>query len=859
LLPNPLLPESITVQMTGHFLRADFARSFGRRFWQKLLVPNGISTNISIRETKVIGLAGGGAEQFRPPVIEFVDAGGALIPVRLTTFDTSVAFGAGSLDDLAAAFLGVGKSRELADDDKARMKSVFLANPRRAYQYAATDVVLTLLLAERMAGLHTEIYRSLGFDATEVPRCHATPGLRLSTLLLQDVARRAVEKVDPKTPNSRQDSGPSLQQVKDLFAEGTADTISAVSRYGRQTGQTHGGLLYSRTPEVLFHSASGQFRDVDLSSCYPSILRKLRLYVGRPIVLEPGNDALTLKEAVAILDREAAGWDAWFIRITGPISAAPNGLVPSTDDALTHANYKRRAARRRRQAIEKDAERRGRSAGGKEYTTLYTNEVLSGTIVWATWKLIQAMPPKLRKEYENLRVETVVFYPRSFVADSWAELEALRKKLATGMDLDWSQRLDLANRAQMTFDDLDDKYAVLSYQIGDLAGHLVQLRQEASRAGRGAGMDRALKLTANTLYGALCSPHLPSQNVVAAQVVTGTARALAFAMAQSLNAINVITDGVIYRRDQIPAGTFASCLRAHPTYPIERAEAGVRFLDPAAVPDAPERFTHWYAAHVMQFFSVRGKDYEFLFGLHGLEHKRLPRTDRVGFDGLIADGAANYAKLLTSDSKTWEVVDFKARSFRSADKAVLATWLLAVCSTDQYTEPPPPTESYQLLTYHDALAVCRGALQRVARAVLPLGMARPKLQTYKIIKRSQFVFCTARQENRIDREWEKLVEATGCGPEILALRKTYRGSVSAVASAIHGLIRAGKDRLRSLNTQRLNTGALVAGTANAEKVQARRMELAREFLCSLDTSNLSESALATGISLDQSELTRMAL
>jgi hypothetical protein len=58
----------------------------------------------------------------------------------------------------------------------------------------------------------------------------------------------------------------------------------------------------------------------------------------------------------------------------------------------------------------------------------------------------------------------------------------------------------------------------------------------------------------------LASPHLPTQNVVAANVVTGTARALAFAMALALNAHTVITDGGLYRADQIPAGRLADCL-----------------------------------------------------------------------------------------------------------------------------------------------------------------------------------------------------------------------------------------------------------------------------------------------------------
>jgi hypothetical protein len=51
------------------------------------------------------------------------------------------------------------------------------------------------------------------------------------------------------------------------------------------------------------------------------------------------------------------------------------------------------------------------------------------------------------------------------------------------------------------------------------------------------------------MYGAVASQHLPTNNVVAANVITATARALALAMQMSLNGVQVITDGTTYRSD----------------------------------------------------------------------------------------------------------------------------------------------------------------------------------------------------------------------------------------------------------------------------------------------------------------------
>ena len=46
-----------------------------------------------------------------------------------------------------------------------------------------------------------------------------------------------------------------LNKVKELFRRGSAERLSdgRVSRYGKQTGDTHGGLLHSRTPFTFFN------------------------------------------------------------------------------------------------------------------------------------------------------------------------------------------------------------------------------------------------------------------------------------------------------------------------------------------------------------------------------------------------------------------------------------------------------------------------------------------------------------------------------------------------------------------------------------------------------------------------------
>ena len=137
-------------------------------------------------------------------------------------------------------------------------------------------------------------------------------------------------------------------------------------------------------------------------------------------------------------------------------------------------------------------------------------------------------------------------------------------------------------------------------------------------------------------------------------------------------------------------------------------------------------------------------------------------------------------------------------------------------------------------------------------------MARPQVQAYKLIKLSQFLFRTARQKERIKREWDALVNGTACGPEILAMRTTYNGSVAAVARAIHDLIRSGNDRLRPLNTHRVLEKSQGVGPRHAESVKAWRHELETEFHGSLAAGHCAETA-PTGLTLDAHQAKQLSI
>ena len=275
---------------------------------------------------------------------------------------------------------------------------------------------------------------------------------------------------------------------------------------------------------------------------------------------------MKLPKAISLMEKHAVGRDAWFIKVSGTITMFPNTLIPSTIDGLTHANYHSRRAKQRAQSQRSgfmfDEYHEQPAYTGN--TAIFTDIIESGVIAWATWLMIRAMPDEMRADYENLEVESIVFYPAKMVAKTGPEYDELVNKFDQ-TEVPWSSTLEPAQFEQTIRRKFDRDNIALAFDIGQLARTLIEARRtEQEKTGRGSATDLALKQPANTIWGVSASPFHVTQNVIFANVITATARAVAWAMVMSLNGYQVITDGCIYRDDQIPALTFRQCIaRAH--------------------------------------------------------------------------------------------------------------------------------------------------------------------------------------------------------------------------------------------------------------------------------------------------------
>jgi hypothetical protein len=544
-------------------------------------------------------------------------------------------------------------------------------------------------------------------------------------------------------------------------------------------------------------------------------------------------------------------------------------LILSTEDAVTSRDYQTQRRRRNRRIARRgfgfDRVAEPPSNRGTVKSKLYSATVRSGIVTYATWLMIQAMPPALRRDYENLTAESIVLYPRQLVARDGHEHDELVARHA-GAGLPWQTSIDLEGMRMVRTDVIDDAYVTLNYPIGQYADKIGEFRRQARQTeGKGSGADAAWKVHANSMYGVLACPHLDTNNFLAANQITGQARAEAFALLQALNGFQVITDGCTYRLDQIPACTFAQCLEILPDYPIHRAEAdsGIPFIDPATIPTDEAGFTEWYRAHVRSFFGISGRDYDELFATHELEHKQTGVTKATVFDALATDGGANYAKLTRDPDGGWRVEDLAARAYGRESKTALQPWIVATYSRDRLTDLPPITEDRTLLRYKPAGQKARRALAAgLPEVYYPLGLEFRQVKSYKAIKPSGFVFQTPEQRRTIEKQIAKFNKRTGCGLELLALRKSYgarqHGSLVAIAGKIESLIRSGEtDLTKCLNLNRLSRSLTVVARQRVRKARRLKSQAQADLHRQIDCRSLDAPALLTGYKVTNADQVRI--
>jgi hypothetical protein len=829
---------SLLIRVAAHTLTVDFLRIYSKGFFDLLNYAPGMRSQICIQARKYPRLAEiNGRRQNSKPVVEFLLHGDEMYAVQIDHRDIARIYHSNaSLEALSQTFLGIGKCRVITDEEKADMRRVFHVRTGDGYGYAAVDAVNTLLVYERMQAVDRQMYREFGIPEERVPRMRSTLGSRVSAFIETGVCQAI-------GTDSRELA--SKTAVISLMKNGGIKLFEnrpSASRYGKQTWQVHGGLLLSRSPTRIWHESAGNIIDVDFTGCYAALAAQLHAYFGRPVIYEPGATAMTLREGVRLME-QLADADAWMIKATGEMPTIQNALVPSTEGAITSQNYRPRLRTGKRRQQQRQALHleilQDPALQDAQGARLYSGYVAAGVVTHATWKMIQAMPQDLREQYENLTVDTLLYYPELLVAENGKQFDELVDRFHNP-DLPWRSTLEHDGLEIVTREAIDHENVSFRYPLGKVVQRMIKLRNEAKQQGN-SGMDAAWKAQSNTVYGVLSSQHMLVQNVLAANQITAWARAAVYGVGMALHAVQINTDGCSLRRDQIPACTFAECLRRMPDYPVRRADAGdgIPFLDPATVPLDRDGFAAWYREHLRRFF---GDDHpEPLFEPLDLRLKLHGRDERPCVDALACDGAANYIKLDVQPDGGHRVVEAAMRGYGRESKKVLVPRIIATYSSDQLDELLPLAEDSSLLTYSRARQMTRKAFSRgMTKVLFPMGLEVTNVKSYAPIKPSVFIFTTPEQRIAVLKQLQRFQERNGCSIEVLALRRGYRdrraGSLQDLLEEIYRLIRRGDTNIaKALNIRKIRPLHWII-TARRSDLAARRDEVESDLLGRIDVN-----------------------
>lgn len=838
--PGAMKPPRLRINVFGHHLEADFARSFGSSFYGSLFVDDRDRSGrgaVMIQARPQPGLVANYMGS-RRPVVEYVaDADQCLTAIILDHIDTNRMFDGGSLDEVARGWLGCGKVAGPTEAQLRDMASFFRDHPLEASTYAIRDAALTLLLAEAMQREDRAICEVFTPGAAADAPMNSTVGRRGKTVLELAMRRHAA------TSQALAKHG----ALNDLIRGGSGHRfrgVNPLSRMGEQTATSHGGLVFSRTSERLWHESPGQIRDVDVKGFYNQITSGIDVYLGEPTVIDPGEEPTTLREAVGHMN-EHCPHDGWYLRVTGPVTGWDNTLIPSTVDALTHSNFRRRM----RRPDAKPLVPRGR---------LYTREVESGIVTAATWDLIRCLPDAARQQYEGLRVESMVFYHSRLIASDGARYDELvsRLGLPTMPFVSW---YDFGELLKTTVERASAQHACLRFPLREVAGRVGEERRRA-RAENLPTQEHSWKLVGNVFYGILANRRSPRGNVVAANVITAAGRALAWCLITSLNGFQVVTDGCTYRRDQIPRVTLAECLRLQPDYLTRRADEDgpIPFYDSDEVPVDDQEFTRWIRGHLGRFLGQVGDTPGGEFSFEHKQHGGLP-----AFDALICDGMANDVKLAVGSGQgRWKILKTSRRGYDARARRKIAKWLISVARHDRIEEPPPALSSSRLLTLDAAVrATGRALKERRGRGVLlPLGFERRTMIQCRLISESAFLYTCPRQHQALTRQIKKFGEKHGSfGLEVLALRRGYKGRPTG---SVRGLLRklarfireGGKDLDSEFHLSRPFAPETKKQLDEAAVVfKSRKARFRRKFATSMKLNRNNERRPQAGIWCDSPE------
>jgi hypothetical protein len=644
----------------------------------------------------------------------------------------------------------------------------------------------------------------------------------------------------------------SISLIKSKVRQSNADNFQKIelNQFGVQTTRTTGGLLYSRVAK--YPVLKGYFGDLDESSCYATKLSSINIYLGQHIVstFKLKKYKPKLKEVLEFLSNNCPR-DAWLVRVSGKLETALNTIVLS-DLSFQSKKIKFKTI------FDIDPGRKSvgqfnayKTSNKEAVSTILLKEIKFGVITADIWDCIKALPKSWVAEYLNLAVDALVFIPNELICES---LKELQEKSENYPDEESTEQFDpktglMGIKAQYSKKNLCLKFPIKNYF------QELKFKREKYKIDTNP-IQEVYKLFLNSGFGALACEHLPINNLLAANIITGGARATSWLMINALNGFQVITDGSTFSWEHIPVGLkFTDILETNPWYLVDYEPSIKSNIN-------QERFNQsWinkdFRKHLYDFYNVDKNHipsnlYDFELKAETFLNESGQEIKTTLFTSFYNTGSGNYSKgmneqhiLIDGSEHTFfdQYKPVKARSFKGKNPDLLE-WYIS--SLENGYEAPRIDSEDEVIKFGDgnvlAIKFLESGIDELAH---PMGFSTKKYKLMKLVTRSQFLFLNAKQLKNFEstnqlgkldclsknwltpKYWNKLtldkVQAygvdeliqncdyhqyakerpSGIGFELLALNRSHKGSIASVRRLIANKIKEGSTNFNaSLHIER---------------------------------------------------------
>ena len=648
------------------------------------------------------------------------------------------------------------KSEELAAKLGLRSREEIMANmdllkaldPILFYAYGGIDPHAT----NSLDGKHQELMDSIRSEFRLLPVPIRDTGGSNVSAFIQDLTFKHFAR-----------SEDDLGIIKTQISLGNLKKLQEVefNDFGIQTYRTVGGLLYSRMARCPY--LQGYFGDLDEQSCYATKLSDINVYFGEPVTstFKGKKYKPNIVETIKFLENNCPR-DGWFIRVSGKLENAINTIVlsdlrfkPKREKSQTiwdkNPSKKHIGQFNAYKVSNKDAE-----------SVMLSKEIKFGLITADIWDVIKVLPDSWLAEFEALFVDAVVFIPHELVCHSMDELEEKRELYP---DENSKEKFDFKTGLKTIELIYSNKNLCLAFPAKDYYEQLKQKRSAYKKVKN--PIQEVFKLILNSTYGALACEHLPVNNLLAANIITASARATSWMMINALNGFQVITDGCTFSWLNIPLKTtFREVLESNPNYLIDYDPSINSGLDSNQI--TSDTAQNWidenFKNHLYRFYGVDQNHIPAnLYGFELKGEKFIEGKESFVFTEFANHGSGSYVKGLQGDRLLIEGAEYslidpayckvKARSFKGSDKNLL-NWYVA-CLSDSYQEPIIYEEN-QIIKFGLGNDLAIKFLKDVDEIAHPMGFSRKVFKLMKLITRSQFLFKSQKQLRNFETNQEKL-------------------------------------------------------------------------------------------------------